>query len=103
MTHAVGETVHVPASAQFGDYDYAVNQAQPSPWWAVRSNFRMAIHEKCPEDHKPVLQEYPLEMAMRSERRYYHEFAWAYELLQSDPVAPRLDFVEGVLSKHGIG
>lgn len=40
---------------------------------------------------------------MSSERPYYHEFAWAYDLLQTDPVAPRIDFVEGVLSRHGIG
>jgi hypothetical protein len=40
---------------------------------------------------------------MSSERRpYYHEFAWAYDLLQTDPVAPRIDFVESVLSQHGI-
>jgi len=37
-----------------------------------------------------------------SERPYYHEFAWAYDLLQTDPVAPRVDFIEGVLSKQGI-
>jgi 2-polyprenyl-3-methyl-5-hydroxy-6-metoxy-1,4-benzoquinol methylase len=37
-----------------------------------------------------------------SERPYYHEFAWAYDLLQTDPVAPRVDFIEGALSKRGI-
>jgi SAM-dependent methyltransferase len=40
---------------------------------------------------------------MNAERPYYHEFAWAYDLLQTDPVAPRIDFVEGVLNGQGIG
>ena len=36
-------------------------------------------------------------------RPYYHEFAWAYDLLQTDPVAPRVEFVEALLSNQGIG
>jgi len=44
-----------------------------------------------------------LEIGMSSGRPYYHEFAWAYDLLQTDRVAPRIDFVECVLSNHGIG
>jgi len=40
---------------------------------------------------------------MSVERPYYHEFAWAYDLLQNDPVAPRVDFIEDVLSKQAIG
>src|SRR5271170_877615 len=39
---------------------------------------------------------------MSTERPYYHKFAWAYDLLQTDPVAPRIDFVESVLSNHAI-
>ena len=35
-------------------------------------------------------------------RPYYHEFAWAYDLLQTDPVAARIDFVQAVLSQNGI-
>jgi SAM-dependent methyltransferase len=35
-------------------------------------------------------------------RPYYHEFAWAYDLLQTDPVAPRVDFIQAVLSRNGI-
>jgi SAM-dependent methyltransferase len=34
-------------------------------------------------------------------RPYYHEFAWAYDLLQTDPVSPRIDFVQAMLSSHG--
>src|ERR1700732_2041486 len=40
---------------------------------------------------------------MNAERPYYHEFAWAYDLLQTDPVGPRMDSVQGVLSNQGIG
>jgi SAM-dependent methyltransferase len=40
---------------------------------------------------------------MSSERPYYHKFAWAYDLLQTDPVARRVDFIEAVLGKQGIG
>ena len=39
---------------------------------------------------------------MSTERPYYHKFAWAYDLLQTDPVVPRIDFVERVLNNHGI-
>jgi SAM-dependent methyltransferase len=44
-----------------------------------------------------------LEIGMSGGRPFYHEFAWAYDLLQTDPVAPRIDFVERVLSNQGIG
>src|SRR5260370_33067310 len=40
---------------------------------------------------------------MSAERSYYHEFGWAYDLLQREPVGPRMDFVQGILSKQGIG
>lgn len=40
---------------------------------------------------------------MSTARPYYHEFAWAYDLLQNDPVATRMDFVEGILSSQGVG
>ncbi|HYL75304.1 MAG TPA: class I SAM-dependent methyltransferase [Bryobacteraceae bacterium] len=39
---------------------------------------------------------------MDSRRPYYHQFAWAYDLLQTDPVAPRVDFIQSVLSHHHI-
>jgi len=39
---------------------------------------------------------------MGAGRPYYHEFAWAYDLLQTDPVAPRIDFIQLVLRRHGI-
>jgi 2-polyprenyl-3-methyl-5-hydroxy-6-metoxy-1,4-benzoquinol methylase len=39
---------------------------------------------------------------MSATRPYYHEFAWAYDLLQTDPVAPRVDFVQEVLHSQGI-
>jgi SAM-dependent methyltransferase len=35
-------------------------------------------------------------------RPYYHEFAWAYDLLQPDPVVRRVDFIQSLLSSHGI-
>jgi 2-polyprenyl-3-methyl-5-hydroxy-6-metoxy-1,4-benzoquinol methylase len=35
-------------------------------------------------------------------RSYYHEFAWAYDLLQTDSVAPRVDFIQAVLSRNEI-
>lgn len=35
-------------------------------------------------------------------RPYYHEFAWAYDLLQTDSIASRVDFVQAVLSQKGI-
>jgi hypothetical protein len=37
-----------------------------------------------------------LEIGMSAKRPYYHEFAWAYDLLQTDPVSPRIDFIDGV-------
>jgi SAM-dependent methyltransferase len=39
---------------------------------------------------------------MTSLRPYYHEFAWAYDLLQTDAVAPRVDFIETLLKRQGI-
>jgi 2-polyprenyl-3-methyl-5-hydroxy-6-metoxy-1,4-benzoquinol methylase len=38
-----------------------------------------------------------------SHRPYYHKFAWAYDLLQTDPVAPRVDFIQAVLNQNGTG
>jgi hypothetical protein len=38
-----------------------------------------------------------------SRRPYYHEFAWAYDLLQTDAVAPQIDFIEQILNQQGIG
>jgi SAM-dependent methyltransferase len=35
-------------------------------------------------------------------RPYYHQFAWAYDLLQADPIAPRVDFIQTVLEQRGI-
>lgn len=39
---------------------------------------------------------------MTSLRPYYHEFAWAYDLLQTNAVAPRVDFIEALLKRQGI-
>jgi SAM-dependent methyltransferase len=39
---------------------------------------------------------------MSSSRAYYHEFAWAYDLLQADPVTSRVDFIQAVLNGNGI-
>jgi ubiquinone/menaquinone biosynthesis C-methylase UbiE len=39
---------------------------------------------------------------MPSLRPYYHEFAWAYDLLQTDPVEPRIDFIQAILAGHEI-
>lgn len=39
---------------------------------------------------------------MDSPRPYYHEFAWAYDLLQTDSIAPRVDFIQAVLVQNGI-
>ena len=39
---------------------------------------------------------------MDSRRPYYHKFAWAYDLLQTDSVAPRVDFIQAVLHQNGI-
>lgn len=36
-------------------------------------------------------------------RPFYHKFAWAYDLLQTDAVIPRVDFIQAVLSQKGIG
>jgi SAM-dependent methyltransferase len=73
---------------------------RPCDRWEVGSedNFRV--------DHPPIGsgQAQPgdarmrLEIEKSAERPYYHEFAWAYDL-----VAPRMDFVQGVLSNQGIG
>lgn len=40
---------------------------------------------------------------MSNGRPYYHRFAWAYDLLQTDPVVPRVDFIEAALGNQGIG
>jgi SAM-dependent methyltransferase len=40
--------------------------------------------------------------AMESSRPYYHEFAWAYDLLQNDSIAPRVDFLQAILGQNGI-
>ena len=37
-----------------------------------------------------------------SVRPYDHQFAWAYDLLQSDPVERRVDFIQSTLREHGI-
>src|SRR5258708_25544993 len=39
---------------------------------------------------------------MPSPRLYYHEFAWAYDLLQPDPVASHVDFIQATLNVNGI-
>ena len=39
---------------------------------------------------------------MKSIRPYYHEFAWAYDLLQTENVAARVDFMQSVLAENGI-
>jgi SAM-dependent methyltransferase len=39
---------------------------------------------------------------MPAPRPYYHDFAWAYDLLQTDEVGPRVDFVESILTRHGL-
>jgi 2-polyprenyl-3-methyl-5-hydroxy-6-metoxy-1,4-benzoquinol methylase len=36
------------------------------------------------------------------ERPYYHAYAWAYDLLQTEAVAPRVDFIQTVLEENGI-
>ena len=35
-------------------------------------------------------------------RPFYHRFAWAYDLLQSENVSARLDFIEASLAKLGV-
>ena len=39
---------------------------------------------------------------MESPRPYYHEFAWAYDLLQNDSIAQRVDFIQAVLGENEI-
>ena len=39
---------------------------------------------------------------MDSPRPYYHEFAWAYDLLQNDSIVPRVDFIQAVLGQNRI-
>jgi 2-polyprenyl-3-methyl-5-hydroxy-6-metoxy-1,4-benzoquinol methylase len=39
---------------------------------------------------------------MDSPRPYYHEFAWAYDLLQPEPVVSRIDFIQATLTRLGI-
>lgn len=39
---------------------------------------------------------------MQAPRPYYHQFAWAYDLLQTDPVEPRVDFIAAILRKYEI-
>jgi 2-polyprenyl-3-methyl-5-hydroxy-6-metoxy-1,4-benzoquinol methylase len=39
---------------------------------------------------------------MESPRPYYHEFAWAYDFLQTDSIVPRADFIRAVLAQNGI-
>lgn len=36
-------------------------------------------------------------------RPYYHEFAWAYDLLQTEDVSARVDFLQAALARYGIG
>ena len=35
-------------------------------------------------------------------RPFYHRFAWAYDLLQTENVSARLDFIEASLAKLGV-
>src|SRR5713101_7352088 len=39
---------------------------------------------------------------MKSARPFYHEFAWAYDLLQTESVPARVDFIQAVLTRNGI-
>jgi SAM-dependent methyltransferase len=39
---------------------------------------------------------------MARKRPYYHDYAWAYDLLQTDAAGPRVDFVQRVLAGVGI-
>jgi SAM-dependent methyltransferase len=41
-------------------------------------------------------------MQKKSARPYYHEFAWAYDLLQVESVPARVDFIETILAQNGI-
>jgi SAM-dependent methyltransferase len=39
----------------------------------------------------------------RDDRRpYYSEFAWAYDLLQPEPIVPRVDFMDATLRERGV-
>jgi SAM-dependent methyltransferase len=39
---------------------------------------------------------------MKSARPFYHEFAWAYDLLQTESVSARVDFIHAILTRNGI-
>lgn len=39
---------------------------------------------------------------MESVRPYYHQFAWAYDLLQTENVLARVDYMETILARNGI-
>ncbi|MGI8745167.1 MAG: class I SAM-dependent methyltransferase [Bryobacteraceae bacterium] len=39
---------------------------------------------------------------MKSARPFYHEFAWAYDLLQTERIPPRVDFIQAILTRNGI-
>lgn len=39
---------------------------------------------------------------MDSSRPYYHEFAWTYDLLQTDSIIPRVDFIQEVLAQNKV-
>jgi SAM-dependent methyltransferase len=39
---------------------------------------------------------------MQSPRPYYHEFDWAYDLLQPDPVTSRVDYIQEALIRNEI-
>jgi SAM-dependent methyltransferase len=39
---------------------------------------------------------------MKSRRPFYHELAWAYDLLQTESVLARVDFIQTVLARNGI-
>jgi SAM-dependent methyltransferase len=39
---------------------------------------------------------------MKLPRPYYHQFAWAYDLLQTESVPARVDFMQTVLAQNGI-
>ncbi len=43
-----------------------------------------------------------IRMEIKSARPFYHEFAWAYDLLLAEPIISRVDFIEEVLSQHGV-
>src|SRR5260370_31633192 len=39
---------------------------------------------------------------MKSPRPFYHQFAWAYDLLQPEKVPARVDYIQTVLAQNGI-